>query len=176
MRGRKPNPPSRQLAVGDPRKRGKNRLAELAAAEPQPTRGIPPCPPHVSGLARKMWKFWAEQLAAMKLDYQCDAAVLEGACVNYALAVQADKVLDKKGLTVEISALDDDGKVYVLKVQKRPEVSISNAAWLRVRSFCSEMGLSLVSRTRLSVEKTSEPDNLADLLRAPRDQPSSRVQ
>lgn len=182
MRGRKPKPRAQQIAEGDPRKLGKHKLAELAAAVPQPTRGTPPCPPHVSGLARKMWNFWAEQLAEMKLDYQCDAAVLEGACVNYALAVRADKVLEKKGLTVEIAELVEDGvddddepkfRAVVLKVQKRPEVSISNAAWMRVRSFCSEMGLSLVSRTRLSIEKADQVDDLAALLRAPReDSPS----
>lgn len=185
MRGRKPKPASQQIAAGDPRKRGKHKLAEMQAAEPQPTRGTPPCPPHVSGLARKMWNFWAEQLGAMKLDYQCDAAVLEGACVNYALAVRADKIIEKEGLTVEISELVEVGvneldepkfERVVLKIQKRPEVGISNAAWLRVRSFCSEMGLSLVSRTRLSVEKADAPqDDLAALLRAPRAHPPPPV-
>ena len=178
MRGRKPKPRSLQVSEGDPRKRGKKKLAQLAASEPRPTRGTPPCPAHVSGLARSMWKFWAEQLAEMKLDYQCDAAVLEGACVNYALAVRADKVIEKKGLTVEISEVVDDGvdergepkfRAVVIKVQKRPEVGISNAAWMRVRSFCSEMGLSLVSRTRLSIDKNEKVEDLAAILSRPRE-------
>lgn len=186
MRGRKPKPAGQQIALGDPRKRGANKLNEAKAAEPQPTRGIPPCPPHVSGLARKAWNFWAQQLEAMKLDYQCDAMVLEGACINYAHAVQADKIIEKEGPIVTISEFvktgeDDRGEPVftsvVLKIQKHPAVSVSNAAWLRVRSFCSEMGLSLVSRTRLSIEKTDrQEDDLAALLRAPREPVKPSVQ
>lgn len=177
MRGRKPKPTSRQLTEGDPRKVGKRKLEQLATLEPRPTRGIPPCPPHVSGLARKAWNFWAEQLEAMKLDYQCDAMVLEGACVNYALAVRADKILEKEGLTSEISEIVPDGedergepkfKSVLLKIVKRPEVGISNAAWLRVRSFCSEMGLSLVSRTRLAIDQNEKVEDLAAILSRPR--------
>lgn len=187
MRGRKPKPAAQQIAEGDPRKHGVNKLNERLEAEPQPTRGIPPCPPHLSGRARKAWKFWADQLAAMKLDYQCDAMVLEGACVNYAHAVQADQIIEKEGPVITISEIVEDGenergepiyRAVVLKIQKHPAVAVSNAAWLRVRSFCSEMGLSLVSRTRLStVEKGDKPEeDLAALLRAPVDDLKPSVQ
>lgn len=96
--------------------------------------------------------------------------MLEGACRAYERAVQADLILDKQGILVEEKYVDDEtGEVHVLKVRKHPAVEISNRSWLIVRAFCSEFGLSPVSRTRLSIEKESDgEDDLMKLLAQPR--------
>jgi P27 family predicted phage terminase small subunit len=163
MRGRKPKPIARQISEGDPRKQGKHKLQERLNAEPQATRGLPVCPKHLRGRARAAWGFWAEELADMKLDRRPDAMMLEGACVNYARAVEADILVAREGLMVEESIIDDETKEkIVLRVKYHPGISVSNAAWRQMRSFCSEFGLSPVSRTRLSSEKS--PDKGQDLL------------
>jgi phage terminase small subunit len=95
IRGRRPKPTRRQIGEGDSAKRGKRKLQEKLNSKPKATRGLPPCPKHVVGLARSAWKFWAEELRAMKLDARSDAMMLEGACVNYARAVQAAAIIQR---------------------------------------------------------------------------------
>lgn len=106
----------------------------------------------------------------MKLDKRPDGPMLEGACVAYARAVAADLLVEEKGLLVEDRFIDDSGDVVVLKIKKNPAVEISNRAWLLVKAFCSEFGLSPVSRTRLVISKGDDGDMeaLMKALREPR--------
>lgn len=171
IRGRKPKPAARQIAEGDPRKLGVRKLQEKLAAEPKTTRGLPDPPKHLNAMARAAWLFWADELDVMDQAHRPDAMALEGACVNYARAVAADKILDRDGLTVEQSIIDDEsGERIVLNVRKHPAVEISNAAWRQLRAFCDEFGFTPVSRTRLAMEKPDTGESLADLLNAPRPQ------
>jgi|SRR5947209_7515997 len=170
MRGRKPKPTQHQIAEGDPRKRGVNKLDQKLAAEPKAARGLPACPRHLRGRARAAWNFWKEELEGMKLDCRPDAMMLEGACVNYARAVQNDLIL-AHGCQVEEAILDrDTGAIIGQKVKNHPAVAVSNACWRNVRAFCSEFGLSPVSRTRLAIEQTDFSDaDLTELLSRPRE-------
>jgi P27 family predicted phage terminase small subunit len=169
MRGRKPKPIQQQINEGDPRKRGVHKLEERLEAEPKASSGLPPCPHHLSGRARTAWNFWREELEAMGLDHGSDAAMLEGACVFYARAVQADLVLQQDGLVIEQPILNQKGERIGTKSKSHPALMVSNSSWRQVRAFCSEFGLSPVSRTRLTREKpdTSEAD-LMEILSAPR--------
>jgi P27 family predicted phage terminase small subunit len=170
VRGRKPKPAKRQISEGDPRQRGKHKLDAKLAAEPAATKGLPYCPRHLKGGARTAWRFWAQELEAMDLDRRPDAMMLEGACVNYARAVQADRILDSDGLIVEDMAITKEGNAVVTRRRKHPAESVSARAWLLVRAFCSEFGLSPVSRTRLAIGKDGpKGDDLMTLLMKPRD-------
>lgn len=176
MRGRKPKPTALQIAQGDPRKLGKNKLEEKLAAEPDVKRGLPDCPRYLRGRARHAWGFWAEELAHMNLDAKPDAMMLEGACVAWAKAVEADLILARDGLIVEDSIIDKkSGERIVLKRKRNPADHISNSAWRQVRAFCSEFGLSPTSRTRLSVGKRDTAEmEIAELLSRPREPRQSR--
>lgn len=165
MRGRKPKNLRQQLAEGDPRKHGKRKLQERLDSEPRAFSGLPECPEHLTGRAEWAWNFWAEQLAVMKLDKRPDGPMLEGACIAYARAVDADLIIKTEGLLVYEKFIDDSGEVIVLKTKKHPAVDISNRAWLLVKGFCSEFGLSPVSRTRLSVEK-QQSDEDSEIMKA----------
>mgnify|MGYP000508740079 CR=1 FL=1 len=173
MAGRKPKPAARQIAEGDPRKRGKHKLIDAQNREPDAKRGLPECPKHLKGLARDMWNFWADELAHMNLDRRPDAASLEGACRHYARAVEADAILDRDGLIVEESMIDkESGERIVLKVKTHPAVGISSQAWRDAKAFMSEFGLAgPSSRVRLAVDKPEhkKTENLMELLSAPRE-------
>lgn len=106
----------------------------------------------------------------MRLDSRPDAMMLEGACVNYARAVEADLIVARDGLMVEESIIDEEsGERVVLKIKNHPAIAVSNHAWRQLRGFCSEFGLSPVSRTRLTIEKHDDGEqDLAALLSAPR--------
>jgi P27 family predicted phage terminase small subunit len=89
--------------------------------------------------------------------------MLEGACRAYDRAVEADLIVQRDGLIME--EVTEKGDV---RIKKHPAVEISNRSWLLVKSFCSEFGLSPVSRVRLAVQVKEEEDDLAALLAAPR--------
>jgi P27 family predicted phage terminase small subunit len=171
MRGRKPKPTASQIATGDPRKHGVHKLEEKLKREPQAARGLPDCPRHLKGRARHAWAFWKEELEGMSLDRRPDAMMLEGACVNYARAVDADLIVARDGIIIEELMLvgENHDEPVVMKRKYHPAITVSNAAWRQVRAFCGEFGLSPVSRTRLSIEqKDKGVEDLMSILSKPR--------
>jgi P27 family predicted phage terminase small subunit len=162
-RGPKPKPIQAQLAAGDPRKRGKHKLEQLLAAEPKASKGLPPCPKYLVGRAREAWIFWAKELVAMDMDRRPDAQMLEGCCVAYDAAVDAYETIQKQGRFIAKKALDrKTNSLVVVDVKPHPAVRQMNQSWALMKSFCSEFGLSPVSRLRLVIE--NQDDGEADLL------------
>jgi len=182
LRGRKPKPGARAQQDGDTRKIGAHKLREKIAAEPKSSGGLPTCPPHLDARARAAWEFWRAELAAMGLDSSPDAQMLEGACVAYESAVWAYEqikqygrlLLKKEKVTKMVNdpatgQLVPSEEMVVTGFYVNPAVRISKDAWMQVRAFCSEFGLSPVSRTRLAVEKQSSAmEDLAEILSQPR--------
>jgi P27 family predicted phage terminase small subunit len=171
MRGRKPKPISQQISEGDPSKHGVNRLRERLNNEPKAVRGFPSCPRHLGKRARQAWKFWAEELEAMGLDRRPDGPMLEGAAVAYESAVKAYETIEQQGSLIAKKALDPSTqRMIVVDVRPHPAVAQRNAAWMLVRAFCSEFGLSPASRTRLSVEQPRDYGDvdLMEILSRPR--------
>jgi P27 family predicted phage terminase small subunit len=171
LRGRKPKPTSQQISEGDPRKLGVHRLEQKLRVEAKGTRGLPKCPAHLKGLARKAWRFWSEELAHMNLDCRADALLLEGACASYQAAIEAYETIQKQGSLVAKRVVDPQtNKLVVSNIKPHPAVAQGNAAWMLLKAFCSEFGLSPVSRTRLAVEKPpADEDDLMAILSQPRD-------
>jgi P27 family predicted phage terminase small subunit len=171
MRGRKPKPTALQLAEGDPRKLGVHRLEQKLKAEAKGSRGLPNCPSHLKGRARKAWKSWSEELERMNLDCRPDAQMLEGACVAYEAAVECYETIQKQGRLVAKRILDPQTNTLVVaNVKPHPAVAQMNAAWLLLKAFCSEFGLSPVSRTRLAIDKADDGDDeLVEILSQPRE-------
>ena len=171
MRGRKPKPTSQQISEGDPRKLGVHRLEKKLEAEAKGSRGLPSCPAHLKGRARKAWKLWSEELERMNLDCRPDAQMLEGACVAYEAAVECYETIQKQGRLVAKRVLDPQtNTLTVVNVKPHPAVAQMNAAWMLLKMFCSEFGLSPVSRTRLAVEKPADAeDDLLEILSQPRE-------
>src|ERR1700733_3734378 len=160
MRGRKPRPTAQQILEGDPRKLGVHRLEEKLKAEGKGAPGLPKCPTHLKGRARKAWKFWSEELERMNLDCRPDAQMLEGACVAYEAAVECYETIQKQGRLVAKRILDPQTNTLVVaNVKPHPAVAQMNAAWMLLKAFCSEFGLSAVSRTRLSIEKPADGED-----------------
>jgi P27 family predicted phage terminase small subunit len=106
----------------------------------------------------------------MEMDRRPDAMALEGACVNYSRAIEADAVLVKDGIVVEEPIVNrDTGEVVGRKYKAHPATVISNRAWSQVRAFCGEFGFTPVARVRLpSTTKPPGQDNLMSLLMQPR--------
>lgn len=171
MRGRKPKTAAQQIAEGDPSKRGVHKLDARQEAEPKATRGFPAPPQHLKGLARKAWRFWSQELEAMNLDARPDAMMLEGACVSYGTYVKMHELIEAQGeLVARKERNPQTGQLEVVDVRAHPGLAIRDRALTLMRSFCSEFGLSPVSRARLFVERReADGDDLMALLTRPRE-------
>lgn len=106
----------------------------------------------------------------MALDYAPDRMMLEGACVNYARALQAEDEIQSRGINVVEPVMDSEGEMVGERVKQNPAVAIANQAWRLVHRFCSEFGLSPVARTRLAIkeEDGDREEDVEESLRAPR--------
>jgi phage terminase small subunit len=100
LRGRKPKTAARQIAEGDPSKRGVHKLQQKLESEPKAARGLPSCPKHLRGRARSAWRYWAEELEGMNPDCRPDAMMLEGACVSYQTYVEMYELVEQQGKLV----------------------------------------------------------------------------
>jgi P27 family predicted phage terminase small subunit len=171
MKGRKRKPAARQITEGDPSKRGVHRLDAMLETEPTATRGLPGCPKHLKGVARKAWRFWVQQLENMTLDCRPDGPMLEGACVSYQTYVELYELIETQGKLVAKRERDPKtGVMEVVDVRPHPALHVRDRALLQMKAFCSEFGFSPVSRARLFVERReAESDDLMALLAQPRE-------
>jgi P27 family predicted phage terminase small subunit len=171
MRGRKPKSTAIQIVEGDPRRLGKNKLQAKAAREPKATDELPKCPAYLrkNQRARAAWNFWRAELQKMHMDRRPDCHMLEGAVIAYAETVACFELVEKQGRVIPRRARDAAGNWVVVGMVAHPAVRQRNQALLIMRAFCSEFGLSPISRTRLSVEAPDdEDDDLMKLLSQPR--------
>ena len=141
-----------------------HKLDARAEAEPKATRGLPPCPKHLKGIARKAWRFWADELACMSLDCRPDAMMLEGACASYQTYVELYDLIETQGkLVAKKERNPQTGQMEVVDVRPHPALHIRDRALMQMKAFCSEFGFSPVSRARLLVDR-SEADSDGDLM------------
>jgi P27 family predicted phage terminase small subunit len=174
MRGRKPKPTTQQVAEGDPRKLGAHKLEQKLQSEAKGFRGLGKCPSYLKGHTRKAWKSWSEELERMSLDCRPDGLMLAGACAAYESAVECYETIQKQGRLVAKRIVDPATNMLVVaNVKPHPAVAQMNAAWMLLKAFCSEFGLSPVSRTRLTIEKPADSqDDLMTILSQPRERKS----
>lgn len=170
MRGDKPKPTRLQIAEGDRSKVGKKKLEQIEASHPRAETGLPPCPERLQGVARESYEYWRDQLEKMNLAEMPDALTLERAAVHYALACEADIHIAQEGAVILEPRLSPKTGVVVGHRQKKNEWIVIRAEADRIfRQFASEFGLTPVSRTRLTVDRSGENDqDLMKILSQPR--------
>ena len=134
-RGRKPKSTYLRLLQGNPGKRAIN------PNEPKPPAPSSlDCPAHLMGEARAMWNRRAPMLASLGIVTDADLELLEGACEAYRIYRQAQAELGDS----EFLELDANGRLG-----KNPLLAVVRDYLNLYRGFCSELGLSPSSRTKL---------------------------
>lgn len=150
MAGRRPKPTQLKRLQGNPGRR------PLNENEPEPDAVVPTRPGWLLPEAKREWSRVVPQLQRLGLLTIVDRAALASYCQWWARWVQAEKVLQEKGLIFETP------NGYV---QQRPEVAIAQKASDRCRQFCTEFGLTPSSRSRLSVAPPMPVDPFEEFLR-----------
>src|SRR5262245_27575773 len=95
MMGRKPKPLAIHLNQGNRSHLTKKALSEREA--PEPAKGIPQIPDHLSESAKKAWTLMAEKLHEMGVMTFTDAWGLEQLSENYAEILAWRKEIKKRG-------------------------------------------------------------------------------
>ena len=147
-RGAPPRAAALKLVAGNTRKLGRKAFAAAIAAEPQPQRGYPECPPHLTGHARIGWDRLTENLLYMGLDAQVDALAIQAAATMYGRATDADLTLSGP------DPLSDDER-------KRLEL-ISRRSWTLYRQYAGDLGATQAARARLGATKPKEATDALD--------------
>lgn len=145
IRGPKPLPAALKKLRGRNKKKGKGKepaRERAAVPAPKPLVAIPGVPESMQydEIAAKCWKKLSKALVAMKLLAENDRIALEGLCIAYSRAMQADEIVRVHGVVI-VDA------VYGLKAN--PATSLSRQSWIEVRKFAAEFGLTPSSRTRV---------------------------
>lgn len=137
MRGRKPTPTALKILKGNPGRR------PLNGNEPKPKKGAPSCPTWLNAEAKREWRRIVPELERLGLLTLVDRAALAAYCQSYARWQQAEKVIEKQGMTM---ATPQGFEVA------RPEVAIARQQMQLVHKFATEFGLSPSSRSRVNAK------------------------
>jgi len=164
MKGRKPTPTHLKLVTGNPGRR------PLNGDEPQPRRERPSAPAHISDAAREVWGQAVLVLDEMGVLTAADVLAIEILCEAIAdhraagetiaaCAAQAKRDNDA-GATSDFST---DGRYYRTINQAggvmwraHPALALRSDADRRIRSWCSEFGLSPAARSRIVVNQDAK--------------------
>ena len=127
---------------------GRSRTETVHDGELLPLVRAPKVPDHLDPIARSEWDRLVPILLGLRVLAETDRAMLAAYCVAYSRWVQAEAVLQDKGMTFET------GNNYP---QARPEVAIANQALKLMERFAQHFGLSPASRTRIAPMSPKKP-------------------
>lgn len=159
--GRKAKPTSVKKMAGNPGKR------KLPKDEPLPEKvtaaAVTEAPEWWPEEAKREWRRVTPQLTKLGLLTLIDFAALEGYCLSYARAIEAEIKLSAEGLTIESHSEKQTATVMSITttIKKNPAATVAHEAWARVRAFASEFGLTPASRPKLTGAIVGKPDSPA---------------
>jgi P27 family predicted phage terminase small subunit len=155
--GRPAKPTAIKLLEGNP---GQRRIKP----EPQPTRGIPPCPAWLDPEAKREWRRVTPELDRLGVLTVVDRAALAAYCQAASRVMQAERALTDGGLTVEVYKEGLDGEMRLAGIITRPEVAIALKYYGVMKSYLVDFGLTPASRTKLAADPAPKSDGIVALL------------
>src|SRR5262245_14363422 len=151
MKGRKPKPKAIILLEGNRRHLTKKELSERG--EPQPARGIPDPPEHLSAAAKKAWPALAAKLDEMGILTYADAWALEQLAEEYSEILAWRAEIKKMGRITSKTMQTGEERDCI-----NPACLALSDAEKRFRQMMAEFGLTPSARMRLHA-KPKEKEN-----------------
>jgi len=151
MRGRPRKPAYLRMIEGDTRNRGVNKHNELLAAEPIPLYPLGEAPESLDDVGKEVWYRITRELPRGMLR-STDCYLVESYCNAVSLYREAHDKLKKSSMLIK----DPSGHA-----RQSPYLAIMNTQSRIMHKLGSELGLSPVARTRISIpEGERDPDPL----------------
>lgn len=110
---------------------------------------IDQAPDYLGIMGKMVYNKIVADLKEMGVADRADSRAVEAYASAYEEYRLARKVCMEKGFTMDIQALDEEGKVYVEKTSKRPECDVMNAAWTRMKSLLVDLYLTPSARAKV---------------------------
>ena len=144
MRGRKPKASHLHLVQGTSARHGGGSVDTGTASVAQFDR-IPTCPAHLSATAKAEWKRLVRTLFDAAVLAETDRAILAAYCQCYGRWVEAEKKLTDTPMLIKLPS------GYI---QPSPWLGIANKQLDMMTRYAAELGLTPVSRGRVSARPT----------------------
>ena len=141
--GRKPTPSIVKKLTGNPGKRKFN------AREPKAAVGLPKCPQHITGEARREWKRIGAQMVEEKRMAPRYKAALAAYCVAWGRWADAEKHVQEFGTVIK----SPSGFLI-----QSPYLPIANKAWSQMMKALAELGISPTSQARAMIVDTESDE------------------
>lgn len=162
MAGRRPKPLAIHKLNGNPRHMSK---AELNGDDnPQPSLTAPEMPKGLPRAARREFRRMVPLLQGIGVISEIDGLALAEYCRAHALIEQAQKEIDKNGMTFVTHFEDKDGNVIAGDIKANPACSILATQQKVMKSFLIEFGLTPASRSKLKITKKADEDPMSQFL------------
>lgn len=149
MAGRRPKPTALKQLAGNPGKRPMNER------EPRPHAGMPTCPKHLTGEARREWRRMGRELLALGVLTSVDRAALAAYCLAWGRWVEAEGQVAKLGTIVKTA----NGNLI-----QNPYLAVANRAMEQMTKLAGEFGMTPSSRSRVHAQAPSDEPSLAEIL------------
>jgi P27 family predicted phage terminase small subunit len=155
--GRRPIDPVLNELRGNPGKRKKPRLADIASANAIVSCGAPPMPEMIAQdpVARAEWLDIVPELLAVNVLFPVDRQLLQMYCAHYSLWVAAKKEIEKRGVFVDEPIVDRNGNVVGSRRRRNPAVAMMKEQQRICNSLLLEYGLSFAARRRMGIDAPS---------------------
>ena len=147
--GRRPKPSDQRRLEGKPGHR------PLNANEPTAVAGLPRCPSHIKGEARREWNRIGKRLVAERRMAHVFKAAFAAYCVAWGRWVEAERQLEEFGTVIMTNqTVDKEGKpVGGGNLVQSPYLAIANKAQQQMMKAISELGISPTSQAKVSTVK-----------------------
>jgi P27 family predicted phage terminase small subunit len=152
--GRKPRPAPLKLLNG--RHAGVDSGGRKVEEGPAFRRLLPLKPMELSPEAAEHWDLVVEELSRLELTKPLDAGALAATCETWSRFVQAQTILNREGLMVDVEM--SRGELKWTETRVHPALRIVEAASKEYRAWCSEFGLTPSAEGRLTPRKEADGD------------------
>lgn len=154
MPGRKNKPTNIKKLEDNPGRRPLNEL------EPEPEIVIPPCPPHLSDLAKIEWVRITKELEAVGIISLLDMANIASYCQMYDRWIRLELDIQKNDMYLKTEHYGKKGNLTYTSREMNPSVTEARLTLQQLRQFATELGLSPAARPKLQTgikKKTKDP-------------------
>ena len=139
---------------------GTYRKDRAAQNEIKPTLEISVTPPDdLNEWGKRYWMQIMEEYAPIGLVTKIDLGALKTCCMWFGIMMEADDIIQAKGLEVEEPIYSQKGELVGTKTIPNPMLKVASDASKNYRQYMIEFGLTPASRVKLSAPLIKEDDD-----------------
>ncbi|TMV66780.1 phage terminase small subunit P27 family [Thioclava sp. BHET1] len=127
--------------------------------EPDPLLNAP-APDWMSEDAKAEWDRVVPILTQRKILTEADRGSVENYCMAIGTIREMDRIIQKQGAVQMVYKIDKEGNAVLTSARKHPAVAVRSEAITQSRLLAAELGATPVSRSRPTVAKEDDDDEL----------------